>query len=32
MTDDQVCTFFEDATKCGDPTFPAVEDLVRGRR
>jgi len=32
MTDDQVRTFFEDATKCGDPTFPAVEDLVRARR
>lgn len=32
MTDDEVRAFFEDATKCGDPTFPAVEDLVRGRR
>ena len=32
MTDDEVRAFFEDATRCGDPTLPAVEDLVRGRR
>jgi prevent-host-death family protein len=32
MTDEQVRTFFEEAALCGDPTFPAVEDLTRGRR
>jgi prevent-host-death family protein len=32
MTDEEVLAFFDDAARCGDPTFPAVEDLVRGRR
>jgi prevent-host-death family protein len=32
MTDEQVRSFFDDAAQCGDPTFPAVDDLVRSRR
>ena len=32
MTDDEIRTFFEDGARCGDPSFPAVEDLVRSRR
>ncbi len=32
MNDEEVRAFFEDAARCGDPSFPAVEDLVHGRR
>jgi len=32
MNDEDVRAFFEDAAKCGSPDFPAVEDMVRGRR
>jgi prevent-host-death family protein len=32
MTAEEVRSFFDDAAHCGDPTFPAVDDLVRGRR
>ncbi len=32
MTDEEIRAFFDDAARCGDPTFSAVDDLVRGRR
>jgi prevent-host-death family protein len=32
MTDEEARTFFEQAALCGDPSFAAVDDLVRGRR
>jgi antitoxin (DNA-binding transcriptional repressor) of toxin-antitoxin stability system len=32
MNDEAVRAFFEDAAHCGDPNFPAVGDLVHGRR
>jgi hypothetical protein len=32
MTDEEIRSFFADAARCGNPTFPAVDDLVRGRR
>jgi prevent-host-death family protein len=32
MTDDEARAFFEEAARCGDATFSAVDDLVRGRR
>ena len=31
-TDEEVRAFFAAATACGDATFPAVEDLLKGRR
>ena len=31
-SDEEARAFFEEAAKCGDPSFHAVDDLVRGRR
>jgi prevent-host-death family protein len=32
LTDEEVRAFFDEAARCGDPDFEAVDDLVRGRR
>jgi prevent-host-death family protein len=32
MSLDEVRAFFDEAARCGDPAFGAVEDLLRGRR
>jgi prevent-host-death family protein len=32
MSETEVREFFELAARCGDPSFPAVDDLLMGRR
>lgn len=32
LSPDEIRTFFEEAARCGDPAFGAVDDLLRGRR